>query len=378
MVGTQFGALAACIVLFVPMGLAGYHPSRNKMMFFSGALFISLAVGVHLTPYFPSVTNFVSSFTSSVVLENRSSCISFLHEIVWDVQPIIKVDEKTHHVSSDFEKSWSWTKSTPVIACGFQKLGPSDASDLLNGSWVVVAGDSQARLFVLSLMGLILEPSEMELVRGDLFKRHSDYQTVIEKIGVKLDFVWAPYTANLTNLLMEYKRLVSCILVMGTGLWDMLHINNASDYRVSLGLVRQLVMLLLPISSEFRNDGPVTGSISIQSPHMFWLGNWDANKREKMNFAVRNAYERELSESKLLRQNGGPLLLLNINSLSQNCGGRCTVKGCIMMELFMKLQFMLCSMSLSNDFKRKVFASFISIHYAFSKLFNTSFGGDIN
>ncbi|KAI3844176.1 hypothetical protein MKW92_013635 [Papaver armeniacum] len=338
MVGTvQFGALAACIVLFVPMGLAGYHLSRNKMMFFSGALFISLAIGVHLTPYFPSVTNFVSSFSSSVVLENHSSCISLLHEILWDVQPIIKKLQLSINVSSDFEKSWTWAKSTPVIACGFQKLGPSDASDLLNGSWVVVAGDSQARLFVLSLMGLILEPSEMELVRGDLFKRHSDYQTVIEKIGVKLDFVWAPYTANLTNLLMEYKRngRYPDVLVMGTGLWDMLHINNASDYGVFLGLVRELVMLLLPFSSEFRNDGPVTGSISIQSSHMFWLGmptliesmlNTE-EKREKMNFAVRNAYERELSESKLLRQNGGPLLLLNINSLSQNCGGRCTVDG---------------------------------------------------
>ncbi|KAI3946180.1 hypothetical protein MKW98_008773 [Papaver atlanticum] len=310
MVGTvQFGALAACIVLFVPMGLAGYHLSRNKMMFFSGALFISLAIGVHLTPYFPSVTNFVSSFSSSVVLENRSSCISFLHEIVWDVQPSIKVDEKTQLLSNvSSEKSWTWEKSAPVIACGFQKLGPSDASDLLNESWVVVAGDSQARLFVLSLMG------------GYLFKRHSDYQTVIEKIGVKLDFVWAPYTANLTNLLMEYKRnrQYPDVLVMGTGLWDMLHINNASDYGVSLG-----------------NDGPVTGSISIQSPHIFWLGmptliksvlNTE-EKREKMNFAVRNAYERELFESKLLRQNGGPLLLLNINSLSLNCGGRCTVDG---------------------------------------------------
>ncbi|RZC87896.1 hypothetical protein C5167_004074 [Papaver somniferum] len=342
MVGTvQFGALAACIVLFVPMGLAGYHLSRNKILFFSGALFISLAVGVHLTPYFPIVTNYVSSFSSSLVLENHTSCISFLHEIVWDhhvQQPIMnKVDEKPSNVSSGFVNSWTWAKSTPVIACGFQKLGRSDASDLLNGSWVVVAGDSQARLFVLSLLELVLEPSEMELARGDLFKRHSDYQTVIEKIGVKLDFVWAPYTANLTNLLMEYKRnrRYPDVLVMGTGLWDMLHINNASEYGVSLGLARQLVMMLLPFSSEFGNDGPVTGSISIQSPHMFWLGmptlvesmlNTE-EKREKMNFSVRNAYERELFKSKLLRQNGGPLLLLDINSLSGNCGGRCTVDG---------------------------------------------------
>ena len=42
----QAGVVAACVVLFVPMGLAGWHLSRNKVLFFSGALFISLAVGV--------------------------------------------------------------------------------------------------------------------------------------------------------------------------------------------------------------------------------------------------------------------------------------------------------------------------------------------
>ena len=41
----QAGVVAACVVLFVPMGLAGWHLSRNKVLFFAGALFISLAVG---------------------------------------------------------------------------------------------------------------------------------------------------------------------------------------------------------------------------------------------------------------------------------------------------------------------------------------------
>ncbi|OVA01525.1 PC-Esterase [Macleaya cordata] len=338
MLGTvQFGALAACIVLFVPMGLTGYHLSRNKMLFFSGALFITLAVGVHLTPYFPSITNFMSSLSSVVVLENQNSCISFLNEIIWDVKPISVAGQATVNVSLNFEESWTWAKSTPVIACGFQKLSRSDASDLLNGSWVVVAGDSQARLVVLWLLNFVLEPSKMEMIRGDLFKRHSDFQTVIEEIGVKLDFVWAPYPANLTNLLLEFKqkRRYPDVLVMGSGLWHMLHVTNASDYGVSLGLVRKSVMSLLPVSSEFGDDGPVTGSISIRSPHMFWLGvptliasmlNTE-EKREKMNFAMTAAYERELYDSKLLLQNGGPLLLLDIRSLSRNCGARCTVDG---------------------------------------------------
>ena len=72
----QLGLLAACVVLFVPMGMAGWHLSRNKVLFFSGALFITLAVGVHLTPYFPSVSDFVTSVSSSsvnVVVDDRDS-----------------------------------------------------------------------------------------------------------------------------------------------------------------------------------------------------------------------------------------------------------------------------------------------------------------
>ncbi|KAF8407514.1 hypothetical protein HHK36_006648 [Tetracentron sinense] len=331
----QFGVLAACIVLFVPMGMAGWHLSRNKMLFFSGALFITLAVGVHLTPYFPSISDLVSFSSSAVVVENRDSCISFLHEIVWDVKPV-RVSESLRN-SSNYEESWSWAKSKPVIACGFQKLGRSDVSDLLNGSWIVVAGDSQARLIVLSLLSLVLDLGEMESIRGELFKRHSDYRAVIDEIGVKLDFIWAPYTRNLTKLVMEFKRnrRYPDVLIMGSGLWHMLHVTNASDYGVSLRSLRRSVVSLLPVSPELGNDGPVTGSISIRSPHMFWLGiptliNSMLNteeKRVKMNSAMQDAYDGELYESKLLRQSGGPLMLLDIGSLSRICGAWCTVDG---------------------------------------------------
>ncbi|XP_077219530.1 pmr5/Cas1p GDSL/SGNH-like acyl-esterase family protein [Tasmannia lanceolata] len=337
MIGTvQFGLLAASIVLFVPMGMAGWHLSRNKMLFFSGILFITLFVGVHLTPYFPSVSDFVSSF-SSVVLENRDSCISFLHEIVWDETPKPnRVDEFSAN-SSNYDFSWAWAKSTPVIACGFQRLGQIDASDLLNGSWVVVAGDSQARLFVLSLLNLVLDSTQMEMVEGDLFKRHSDYHIVIEEHGVKLDFIWAPYGMNLTDVLKKFKHdhRYPDVLVMGSGLWHMLHFTNASDYGLSLGAVRRLVESLLPVSPKFGTDGPVTGSVLVQTPHIFWLGmptliNSMLNteeKIEKMNQMVCDAYDKELNESKLLRQSGGPLILLDVGLLSRNCGLQCTVDG---------------------------------------------------
>ncbi|KAG2715286.1 hypothetical protein I3843_03G071700 [Carya illinoinensis] len=327
----QLGLMAACVVLFVPMGMAGWHLSRNKMLFFSGALFITLAVGVHLTPYFPSISDFASTVSSIVVFDNRDSCVSLLHEVVWDVKP------HSANNSLDYGKSWRWSGSRPVVACGFQKLAPSDASDLLNGSWVVLAGDSQARLIALALLDLVLDPERMESVKVDLFKRHSNYHIAVDEIGMKLDFIWAPYVTNITDLVISFKRNRNYpdVLMMGSGLWHMLHFTNASDYGAGLRLLRSSVVSLLPISPELGEEGPVTGSVSVRSPHLFWMGiptliNSMLNteeKREKMTDTLRVAYDTALRRSKLLRQSGGPLLLLDIQSLSWNCGVRCTEDG---------------------------------------------------
>ncbi|EEF35799.1 protein ALTERED XYLOGLUCAN 9 [Ricinus communis] len=344
--GVQLGVLAACVVLFVPMGMAGWHLSRNKMLFFSGALFITLAVGVHLTPYFPSVSDFVTSVQSVVVFDNREdSCINLVNEVVWDVKPRVINDSSSGSSDSggikngslSYDKIWDWAKTGKVKACEFQRLDRFDASDLLNGSWVVVAGDSQARLIVQSLLKLILDSKRMESIKGDLFKRHSDYQIVIEEIGLKLDFIWAPYVVNLTDLMIGFKqnRSYPDVLVMGSGLWHMLHMNNASDYGFALQSLRSSVVSLLPFSPQLGADGPVTGSVSVRSPHLFWLGmpmliNGMLNteeKREKMSDEMWHAYDRALRNSRLLRRYGGPLLLLDIQSMSWNCGPRCTVDG---------------------------------------------------
>ncbi|GAB4836119.1 hypothetical protein Ancab_001035 [Ancistrocladus abbreviatus] len=336
----QLGLLAACIVVLVPMGLAGWHLSRNKMLFFSGALFISLAVAVHLSPYFPSLSDFIPSATSStsssstsssvVVLENRDSCLSLLHQIEWDM------DNYGYNRSG---MSWRWEKSdSTMVACDFQKLQKADARDLLNGSWVVVAGDSQARFFVLSLLGLILGEEEIELVRGDLFKRHSDYHIVIDGVGMKMDFIWAPYVSNLTDLAMDLNKNRSCpdVLVMGSGLWHMLHVSNSTDYGKSLQVLsRSMMPFLVPVSPEF-GVGSGLGTVSGRSQaHLFWLGmpmliNSMLNteeKRERMINVTLDAYSRRLHRSHLLRQSSGPFLLLDIQSLSKNCGVHCTQDG---------------------------------------------------
>ncbi|KAK8344536.1 hypothetical protein V6Z11_A07G085600 [Gossypium hirsutum] len=269
----QLGAAAACVVVLVPMGMAGWHLSRNKMLFFSGALFISLAICVHLTPYFPSVPDFVTSVSSAVVFDHRSSCINLVNEISWEVKP----NASFHHfnntqnsssIADFYDKRWDWSDSYKLKACEFTKLSKSDASDLLNGSWVVIAGDSQARLFTLSLLNLILGPQSqsMDSVRADLFKRHSDYSVLVNETAM---------------------------------------------------------------------NEPVTGSVPIKSSHLFWLGmpvliNGMLNteeKRAKMNDAMWHAYDKALGDSKLLRQTGGPLFLLDFQSLTWNCGPHCTSDG---------------------------------------------------
>ncbi|XP_022759382.1 uncharacterized protein LOC111305813 [Durio zibethinus] len=337
----QLGAAAACVVVLVPMGMAGLHLSRNKMLFFSGALFITLAVCVHLTPYFPSVSDFVTSVSSAVVFDHRTSCINLVNDISWEVKPNASLHTFNNLSSSlDFyDKRWDWSKSPKLDACDFQRLSATDASDLLNGSWVVVAGDSQARLFTLSLLNLIWgsEAKRMDSVRADLFKRHSDYSILLDEIGMKLDFVWAPYVVNLTNSMMAFKTKKSYpdVMVMGAGLWHMLHVTNASDYDFALRMLKSSVVSLLPFSPELGMNGPVTGSVSIKSPHLFWLGmpmliNGMLNtqeKREKMSDAMWHDYDRALGDSRLLRQTGGPLLLLDIQSLTWNCGPRCTSDG---------------------------------------------------
>ncbi|MFQ6641430.1 hypothetical protein Gotur_014605 [Gossypium turneri] len=132
-----------------------------------------------------------------------------------------------------------------------------DASHLVNGSWVLIAGDSQARLFTLSLLNLLLgsEPQCMDSVKTVLFKRHSNYNISVDEIGMKLDFVWAPYVLNLTHLLTDFKtkKKYLDVMVMGAGLWHMLHVSNPSDYELVLQTLKSFLVSLFPFSTDIAN-----------------------------------------------------------------------------------------------------------------------------
>ncbi|TYH49083.1 hypothetical protein ES332_D10G112600v1 [Gossypium tomentosum] len=132
-----------------------------------------------------------------------------------------------------------------------------DASHLVNGSWVLIACDSQARLFTLSLLNLLLgfEPQRMDSVKTALFKRHSNYNISVDEIGMKLDFVWAPYVLNLTHLLTDFKikKKYPDVMVMGAGLWHMLHVSNPSDYELVLQTLKSSLVSLFPFSTDIAN-----------------------------------------------------------------------------------------------------------------------------
>lgn len=313
------------------------------MLFFSCALFITLAVGVHLMPYFPSISAFLSA--SEVIPAPtslyRDSCLLLLHRVAYrDVTECFEHDANFDDNETICKRYWEWIKTSEVDECEFQKLKKSDASDLLNGSWVVVAGDSQSRLMAVSLLELVMGSDNMERIRGDLFKRHSNYSVMVEEIGMKLDFVWAPYVSNLTELMQSYKvsKNLPDVLMMGAGLWDMLHMNNASDFGVSLRVLRDNVLSLLPVSSSLdavSGSGEVGESKPAHLLHLFWVGmptlirsmlNTD-EKKEKMSTSMFNSYDHELTGSNLLRQFGGPLLNLDIHLLSGLCGPHCTSDG---------------------------------------------------
>ncbi|PIM98512.1 N-acetylneuraminate 7-O(or 9-O)-acetyltransferase [Handroanthus impetiginosus] len=334
----QLGLLAACIVLFVPMGMAGWHLSRNKMLFFSCALFITLAVGVHLMPYLYSISVFLSpsEVISAPTSLYRDSCVFFLHSVMYKVDR--ECNSPFDNNGTVCKKSWEWIRSGRVAECEFQKLKKSDASDLLNGSWILVAGDSQARLMVVSLLKLVVGSDGMERIGVDLMKRHTDYSVMVEEIGMKLDFIWAPFVGNLTELMLQLKRNKNLpdVMVLGAGLWDMLHVNNVSEYGSSLHVLRDNVLALLPVSSNLDGGGgEVIESKSTRLLHLFWVGmptlitsmlNTE-EKRLRMNDVVLNSYDNEVTESKLLRQSGGPLLKLDIRLLSDLCGPHCTADG---------------------------------------------------
>ncbi|TYI89615.1 hypothetical protein E1A91_D03G068400v1 [Gossypium mustelinum] len=72
---------------------------------------------------------------------------------------------------------------------------------------------------------------------------------------MKLDFVWAPYVLNLTHLLTDFKtkKKYPDVMVMGAGLWHMLHVSNPSNYELVLQTLKSSLVSLFPFSTDIAN-----------------------------------------------------------------------------------------------------------------------------
>ncbi|GFP82499.1 hypothetical protein PHJA_000392900 [Phtheirospermum japonicum] len=152
------------------------------MLFFSCTLFITLVLSVHLLFYFPIISSFLSlsEVISPPIPSFCDLCIFSLHNIMYS-------DDRECQIGC--KRSWDWIKMGRVAECDFQKLRKPYESNLLNGSWVVIAGDSQAKLMVVSFLELLMRSESVGRLRSDLFMRHNDYSMVVQNIGMKLDFI---------------------------------------------------------------------------------------------------------------------------------------------------------------------------------------------
>lgn len=197
---------------------------------------------------------------------------------------------------------------------------------MLQGTWIVVAGDSQARLLFMALLELLL-PS-IEPLRPQLFKRHSNFAYSLTSHHIRMEFVWAPYTVNLTQMVQEYGHTQKSpdIVVSGAGLWHMLHSGNHTQYGFSLVKLKQALGSLLQNSNA--------PSATALTPQLFWMNLptlvpsllQSELKRERMRTQNLQLYAMELLRSEISGTQG-LTTLLDIQFLSHQCGTRCTLDG---------------------------------------------------
>lgn len=144
-------------------------------------------------------------------------------------------------------RSFRWQPSASK-QCGFRRATKQEALGSLRGmTTIVVAGDSQARLLLYSLLRLLLPPEASSALPAP--KRHAGFQHHVPGAGISLEFVWAPYLENITALVATRAQRGPCpdVLLLGGGLWHMLWVGSAADFGRS---ARRLKAALLELSAS--------------------------------------------------------------------------------------------------------------------------------
>ncbi|XP_075507314.1 protein ALTERED XYLOGLUCAN 9-like [Primulina tabacum] len=324
------------------MGATDWQFSLEKILISSCAIFFIVVATINLIPYFPSVSyNFPTSSSDKPVPSpsvsdliptnssgsihvpavasplHRDTCVSFLHSIRYKSSAS---ECRKAGACKDKKYSWEWIQSNRVSECGFHRVQKSEASALINGSWIVVAGDSECRLTYISLLEVFVGYEEINRVKVDFIYQHGNYVKTVDDIGLKMDFLWRPFVSDLKELILDFNKTKRYpdLIIMGAGIWEMLYVNKAPDYGLKLEALRD------------SNSGFLEGGMPV-----FWLGmptlvNSKLNtelKRARLTDYVRRMYDDALRGSKILQQSGGPMFLLDLRLLSDLCGADCAADG---------------------------------------------------
>ncbi|GAQ83006.1 hypothetical protein KFL_001320140 [Klebsormidium nitens] len=186
---------------------------------------------------------------------------------------------------------------------------------------IVVAGDSQGRLFALALLLLLRGIEEDELM---LFQRkHQDWNVTAGEGSLCIEFWWAPFASNVTERLQTEGRATEppAVMVLSFGLWHMLYTNDPEDY------ARNLQQLTATLQETYRIAGR-------RQPLVFWLNsplliteklNTEA-KRARLTESMLRTYNEVASESGLLLPDG-PGVLLDLFRVTGSCGESCAPDG---------------------------------------------------
>lgn len=128
----------------------------------------------------------------------------------------------------------------------------SDLEALLAGKWVAVLGDSVARLFYAALLRAAGASPDQHVVEG-----HQSFDHTLLR-GARSSFVWAPFSANLTESLTAWAAAAASVprklgeadpdaaraagvpdvLVLCASLWHMLHVGDPDAYALALQQAR--------------------------------------------------------------------------------------------------------------------------------------------
>eukprot|EP00884_Botryococcus_braunii_P005898 jgi/Botrbrau1/15309/Bobra.0319s0001.1 len=152
----------------------------------------------------------------------------------WLGIPYVSCSEHSRSVAtcgSGLDNNWQW--SSEALSCGAHRHDPHDITGLLQGKWVVIAGDSIARYFYAALLRALAN-GDHQVVYG-----HQDFEYVLTG-NIRATFLWAPYATNLSSLVDTWDKQGQNpdVVVLSAGLWHMLHISDVNDYLYCLESLR--------------------------------------------------------------------------------------------------------------------------------------------